>query len=98
MTAEQIILTILGIGQGYLILGAVFALVFVTVLGPRLDPAVRGSSIGFRLVIIPSIALLWPLLYLRWVQERSVPTECNAHRNSARGEQATSATAEAQGQ
>lgn len=80
MTPEEIVRTALGIGQGYLVLGALFALAFVTVLGPQLDPATKGSPIGFRLIIFPSMTLLWPLLYIRWLRDRSAPTECTAHR------------------
>jgi len=84
MTPEQIVRTILGIGQVYIILGAMFALAFVTTLGRKLDPATKGSSIGFRLVILPSITLLWPLLFVRWLRDRSLPTECTAHRRCRR--------------
>jgi hypothetical protein len=84
MTPEDAIRIVLGLIQGYLILGALFALAFVTVLGPRLDPSTKGASIGFRIIIFPSITLLWPLLYTRWVRERTLPTECNAHRGCAR--------------
>lgn len=85
MSAEEAVRTVLLVGQGYLVVGALFALAFVLVLAPRLDPATRGSSIGFRLIIFPSVALLWPLLALRWLRGRSVPTECNAHRRCGRG-------------
>jgi hypothetical protein len=84
MTAEDLIRTVMTVGQAYLALGVVFALAFVLVLAPRLDPATRGSSIGFRLVIFPSVTLLWPMLALRWLRGRSVPTECNAHRQCAK--------------
>jgi hypothetical protein len=84
MSAEALVRGALTVGQIYLFLGALFALVFVIVLAPRMDPAARGSSIGFRLVIFPSVTLLWPLLALRWLRGVSVPTECNAHRPCAR--------------
>ncbi len=84
MTPEQIVRAALLIGQVYLAMGALFALGFVTLLAPKLDPAARGSSIGFRVLIFPSVTLLWPLLYLRWLRDRSVPAECNAHRRCGR--------------
>jgi hypothetical protein len=95
MTPEQIVRTLLGIGQVYLVLGALFALAFVTVLGPRLDPAVRTSSLGFRLVILPSLTLLWPLLFSRWVRGRGRPTECTAHRRCGRSAADIAETGEA---
>jgi hypothetical protein len=84
MSAEEIVRAALWVSQAYLVLGALFALAFVLVLAPRLDPAARGSSVGFRMVIFPSVALLWPLLASRWLRGRSTPTECNAHRRCAR--------------
>ena len=84
MSAEEIVRAALWVCQAYLVVGALFALAFVLVLAPRLDPAARGNSIGFRVVIFPSVALLWPLLASRWLRGRSKPTECNAHRRCAR--------------
>jgi hypothetical protein len=84
MSAEEIVRAALWVCQAYLALGALFALAFVLVLAPRLDPAARGSSVGFRLVIFPSVALLWPLLASRWLRGRYKPIECNAHRRCAR--------------
>jgi hypothetical protein len=84
MSAEEMVRAALWVGQAYLGVGALFALAFVTVLAPRLDPAARGSSVGFRVAIFPSVALLWPLLASRWLRGRSRPTECNAHRRCAR--------------
>jgi hypothetical protein len=84
MSAEEIVRAALWVGQAYVGLGALFALAFALVLAPRLDPATRGSSLGFRLVIFPSVTLLWPLLASRWLRGRSKPTECNAHRRRAR--------------
>jgi hypothetical protein len=50
----------------YFALGAAFALVFVTVGVQRLDPQAQGAGWGFRLLIFPGAAALWPLLALRW--------------------------------
>lgn len=46
----------------YLAIGLCFALVFVGVLVGRIDPATRGTGWGFRLLILPGAAALWPLL------------------------------------
>jgi len=60
------LLTIAGLivtGAGvYLALGAVFALVWITLLAGRADPGARGAGIGFRLIIAPAAMLLWPVL------------------------------------
>jgi hypothetical protein len=47
---------------GYAVLGFVFALWFVAAGVTRLDPNARGSGIAFRVIILPGVAALWPLL------------------------------------
>lgn len=68
----------------WLAAGLVFALAFVTAGVQRVDPAARGAPWGFRLLILPGAAALWPLLLLRWVRGGSPPAERNAHRDAAR--------------
>jgi hypothetical protein len=50
---------------GYAILGFVFALWFVAAGVTRQDPNVRGSGIAFRVMILPGVTALWPLLLVR---------------------------------
>ena len=69
----------------YLAAGVVFALVFVTLGVQRTDPAAHGGTWGFRLLILPGSAALWPLLLARWVRGGGPPEERNAHRDAARG-------------
>lgn len=64
--------TLLGIARlivagaaAYLAVGAVFALVWITLLAGRADPGARGAGIGFRLIIAPAAMLLWPVLLLK---------------------------------
>jgi len=64
---------------GYLAVGLVFGLVFVFALVQRVDPAAKGSGVAFRLLILPGVAALWPLVLLR-VLRGNVPVERNAHR------------------
>lgn len=47
-------------------LGLVFAVLFVTMGIERVDPLAKGSGIGFRLIVLPGVAALWPLLLARW--------------------------------
>ena len=70
MSVESLVQAMVWLVQGYLVLGAVFALAFVLFLAPRVDPATRGSSIGFRLTIFPSVTLLWVLLLGRLLRFR----------------------------
>jgi hypothetical protein len=54
----------------YLGLGGVFAIGFSLAWAGRLDPVAREGSVGFRLLILPGAALLWPWLLLRVVKSR----------------------------
>ena len=65
----------------YASLGLVFAAAFVWLGVQRLDSEAQGSGIGFRLLILPGVAALWPMFLhrmLRGVMEPSV--EKNPHR------------------
>ena len=55
---------------GYVAVGVVFALAFVTIGVGRTDPIARASGISFRILIIPGVAALWPVLALKWVRAR----------------------------
>ena len=52
----------------YAAIGLIFAIAFAARGVDRIDPAAHGSTRGFRLVIIPGVAALWPLLLKRWIQ------------------------------
>lgn len=54
----------------YFACGLAFALPFVFGGVERLDPAARGASMGFRLIILPGAATFWPLLAARWWKQR----------------------------
>jgi hypothetical protein len=68
----------------YAAVGLSFAVLFVTAGIHRVDHQAKGSGIGFRLIILPGVAALWPLLLARWVRGISEPpAESNAHRRQA---------------
>lgn len=72
--------------SSYLGVGLLFAVPFVLFGVERVDPAARGATWGFRLLILPGTAALWPLLLGRLVRRRGAPPEeRNAHRVAARG-------------
>jgi hypothetical protein len=58
--------TLLALVAMYLILGSLFAIGFVARGAGRIDPAARGGSLGFRLIIAPGGAALWPILAWKW--------------------------------
>ena len=62
--AEVIVLAL----SAYLACGLLFGLAFVTAGVGRVDAAARGTSVGFRLLILPGTAALWPFLAARWVR------------------------------
>ncbi len=68
----------------YAAFGLAFALAFVSVGIGRLDAEARGASIGFRLIVAPGVAALWPVLFTRWIHGRTEPPiERNPHRAAA---------------
>ena len=54
----------------YGLTGAVFAVAFVLFGIQRVDRVAEHSPIGFRLIVIPGVAALWPLLLGRWLKVR----------------------------
>lgn len=54
----------------YLACGLLFAIPFVTKWVDQLDEGAHGSSIGFRIIIIPGVMVFWPLLLKKWVLRR----------------------------
>jgi hypothetical protein len=51
----------------YFIAGIIFAFPFLFKGIHTVDEGAHGSSIGFYIIIIPGIILLWPLLLKKWV-------------------------------
>ena len=54
----------------YGFVGTVFAVVFITVGIHRVDPVAEHAPLGFRLIVLPGVAALWPLLLTRWLRGR----------------------------
>lgn len=69
MSPIAIILAILG---AYLALGVVFAIPFLTRGIARIDPAARAATPAFRLLILPGVAALWPVLAVKWRRARAI--------------------------
>lgn len=81
MDPESIAHLIVSTVQGYLLLGLLFAVPFVLFLAKRTDHSAKGSSWGFRIIVIPGVTLLWPVLLKRLLKRQTTPVECNAHRD-----------------
>lgn len=66
MSIETVTMILGGVAL-YVGIGFAFALVFLTLGIGRIDPAARGSGIGFRLAILPGVVALWPAMLVRWI-------------------------------
>ena len=62
-TAEWIVIAV----AIYAAIGVLFATAFVVAGAGAIDPAAKVSGWGFRLMIFPGAAALWPLLAKRWL-------------------------------
>lgn len=58
---------VLGLIGVYVGIGIIFASAFVSIGLARIDDAAKSSTIGFKLLIFPGAAALWPILLLRWL-------------------------------
>lgn len=68
----------------YLGAGLLFAIPFALFGVQRIDSQAHAASAGFRLIIVPGTAALWPLLLYRWARGiNDPPVEQNAHRTAA---------------
>lgn len=70
MTAEGVAKMILLAVALYAAAGLAFALAFIIRGVGRIDPVAGGSRWGFRLLILPGSAALWPVLALKWWRAR----------------------------
>jgi len=84
MSAESVAVALVGLAGGYLAVGLVFGVAFVTRGVGRIDAGAHDASIGFRLIALPGVVALWPLLARRWrAATGAPPIESNAHRRAA---------------
>jgi hypothetical protein len=59
---------ILFIAAAYAIVGLTVAAAFIAAGVSRVDPTARGASPWFRLVMLPGLAALWPVVIAWWVR------------------------------
>lgn len=50
----------------YAAIGALFSVFFLLRGIDRIDPAAHGAPWTFRLLILPGVVAMWPLLAQRW--------------------------------
>lgn len=84
MSVESVAEAVVGLAGVYVALGLAFAVAFVARGLGAIDPGARGASLGFRLIVLPGVVALWPLLARRWwAGTGAPPVESNAHRRAA---------------
>jgi len=54
----------------YLLIGFVFSLFFITLGVKQIDEGAKGTSVGFRLMIMPGTWAFWPVLLSKWIKQR----------------------------
>ena len=75
---------IVAVSEAYVLAGVAFALMFLPRGVIRIDPRVATAPKTLRLLILPGIVALWPLLAWRWIAGTHEPLEENPHRAKAR--------------
>jgi hypothetical protein len=65
MSPAELLVSLL---EAYAAAGLLFAGVFLSIGIGRVDPISKGSAVGFRLIILPGVAALWPVLLIRWIR------------------------------
>lgn len=61
---------VLSLLYGYAICGIVFASWFVVRGVARLDPVAASGTAGFRILLVPGSAVLWPVLLAKVIARR----------------------------
>lgn len=51
----------------------------------RIDPDAANGSIGFRLIVLPSMVLMWAVLIRRVLRAQEAPTERTNHKIKTAG-------------
>jgi hypothetical protein len=67
MASIETVEAVLGGMALYAAVGAVFAALFLIIGLNRIDNGAKGAGLGFRLLIIPGLIALWPLMLFRWL-------------------------------
>jgi len=65
MVAIEIILIMVVV---YLALGVLFLIPFLIKGISKVDEGAHGSTIGFKIIIIPGVIVFWPALLSKWVK------------------------------
>ena len=61
----EIILIIVAI---YLLGGVLFVIPFLMKGLNKIDEGANGSTIGFKIIVIPGVIVFWPVLLAKWMK------------------------------
>ena len=61
---------ILALAELYVAIGLLFAVAFLTVGIVHVDAVSKGAGIGFRLIILPGVIALWPVMLRQWIRRK----------------------------
>jgi len=64
----EIILIIVAV---YLVLGVLFVIPFLMKGLNKIDEGAHGSTIGFKIIIIPGVIVFWPVLSSKWMKKKT---------------------------
>jgi len=70
--------------EAYVASGLIFALLFLLRGVVHVDSRMASAPKMLRLLILPGVVAMWPLLAWRWVSRAPEPLERNPHRERAR--------------
>ena len=63
-------------------IGLLVAILFLLFGIGRADAAAKGTGIFFKLIILPGIVLLWPIILGRWISGRQINQDIHAREAS----------------
>ena len=53
----------------YLLGGVLFVIAFLMNGLEKIDEGAHGSTIGFKIIIIPGVIVFWPVLLSKWMKK-----------------------------
>jgi len=54
----------------YLALGVLFVFPFLIKALNKIDEGANGSTMGFKIIIIPGVIVFWPVLLSKWMKKK----------------------------
>jgi hypothetical protein len=71
MTTVLLVRGIFYLAGLYLLGGIIFSCYFLNRGIGKIDKGAQGSPLSFKLIILPGVILLWPVLYSSWKKIKS---------------------------